>query len=174
MNIHECLLSEKFNDNETSYSMSILSIHALPSPKDFCQQRTMTYREQFDLIDTNKDQKLSKEEMIQFIDKIGWEPLYTDLIFTLFDKNADSQISFLEFMNYAQAQESLTNNPRKFYETLFKAIDKNKNGFLAADEIMKFGVTVGFTISKEDAENLINQAPNKKFNFQQLCKALGI
>ena len=154
--------------------MSFLEIHSLPSPKDFSQQRTMTYRQQFDLIDENKDQKLTKQEMAHFIDKIGWEPFYTDLIFTIFDKNADGLISFIEFMNYAQAQESLTKNPRKFYENLFKAIDKNKNGYLAANEIITFCQTIGFVVSQEEAETLINQSPNKKFDFQELCKALRI
>lgn len=152
----------------------MFTINALPSVKDSSEKAKLTYRQQFDLLDNNKDGKLSKDELNNFVVSIGWEPFYSDLIFKIFDKNTDGNISFLEFSNYLQCQENLAKNPRKFYEQLFKSIDANKNGFLCVSELEEFGKLVGMPIPQDEAERLIDQAPNKKFNFAELCKALKI
>lgn len=154
--------------------MSTLKFNALPSFKDFSNSSRANYHQVFDLIDENKDGKLSKEELQHFISKINWEPFYSDLIFRIFDKNNDGYISFLEFMSYSQAQEDLKKNPRNFYNHLFNSLDKDHNGYLSSDEILEFASTVGLTISIEEANQLINNAPNKKFNFTELCKVLDI
>ena len=154
--------------------MEALKFPSLPAPKDVNPGKKTSYREQFNLIDTNGDGKLSLEELRSFVTTLSWDTFFADLILKVFDKNSDGGISFLEFMNYVEAQEALQTNPRKFYHHLFRAIDHDGNGFISADEIIEFGKLMNNTISQEDAEALVNSAPNKKFDFNQLCKCVGI
>lgn len=96
-------------------------------------------QETFELMDTNFDGKLSKDELIQaysqMYDKQTAE-LYVKEIFEAVDFNDSKTLDFSEFMVANINYKKNLNN--KSLEKIFNVVDEDGSGFISHDELRKF------------------------------------
>merc|ERR1712018_174216 len=114
-------------------------------------------RDQFCLIDEDGDGRLTKEEMVKLVKDGKGEQL--DFMMKLLDADQNGTVEFheyLEIMAFLNFNKGL--NTRTAGQFL-RALDKDGDGYLTADELLEFYKMVGEANeggpSKEEIEQLI-------------------
>ena len=113
-------------------------------------------KEEFDTFDTNKDGEISKDELIQCLEKIyPYQEAVerAEKIFKEIDFNHDGCINFSEFLTANFKKDKLLSD--KTLQKAFNLLDLDGNGFITLDEL-KESMSVEFT-SKIEWRELIEE-----------------
>ena len=134
-------------------------------------------RQSFQVIDTDHNGLLDKEELTRFMKASGLDVKFVPAIFLLFDTNKDGGLSFDEFKEYLKACLMNGSDPRHFFRLIFNAIDSDGSGSLCAEEMVQFAQLCGKDITMEDALRelaIYDTDHSGSLEFDEVCKAFGI
>ncbi|XP_033749099.1 neo-calmodulin-like [Pecten maximus] len=86
----------------------------------------------FEMIDDNSDGRISKVELIKGVELLGMNPTeeYPQVMMGLADLDGDGFIDFEEYKNMIRHNYIETD-----FDSAFRNIDKNKDGYLSVDEL---------------------------------------
>ena len=71
------------------------------------------------------------------------------------DTDGDGEIDFDEFLSM---MKEMSGDSEKELLQAFQVFDKNKDGFISADELRQVMATLGETLSQEEIEEMIKEA----------------
>ncbi|KAF7261308.1 hypothetical protein EG68_01479 [Paragonimus skrjabini miyazakii] len=107
----------------------------------------------FDSLDKNRNGKLEKKEIMEFLVTFGFKQQYAEEFIKQFDANKDGIVSKDEFMKAACAIK-----PSKFSEAqlraMFKKADKDHSGSISCKELKTF---------LEEQKNLVSKTEVRKW-----------
>ncbi|ONK60864.1 uncharacterized protein A4U43_C08F23510 [Asparagus officinalis] len=111
-------------------------------------------RRVFQKIDTNGDNKISSEELINHLEVFGKEDASTEanLIFSVADKDNDGYISFREFMDMHKRGVSASD-----IRSAFWVFDQNQDGRIDAEEVMEVLSKIGERCTIEECRKMVRQ-----------------
>ena len=116
-----------------------------------------TIRDQFLLIDEDGDCKLSREELLKIVEEGKEDAL--DFMMKLLDADQNGTVEFNEFLEIMAFLNFNKGLNTRTAGQFFRALDKDGDGYLTADELGEFYKMVGEANeggpSKEEIEKLI-------------------
>ena len=129
----------------------------------------------FNYIDTDKDNKITEEDLINVFDKKGIKYTQEQIkqILYVFDYDLNNCIQYQEFSRHLCNKKELfkEENMRK----LFNAIDINKNKYIDQQDIIGFIMTNdginNITIEKEFMEKF-GMSVDDKITYEEFCEAI--
>ena len=129
----------------------------------------------FNYIDSDKDNKITEEDLIRIFDKkeIKYTPEQIQHILYVFDYDLNNKIQYQEFSRHICNKKELfkEENMRK----LFNSIDVNKNKFIDQQDILGFILSddniTEITIEKEFMEKF-GMNVNDKITYEEFCDAI--
>ncbi|CAL1537811.1 unnamed protein product [Lymnaea stagnalis] len=103
-------------------------------------------------LDVNDDGKIDMNDLIKAMTtmQLPQVPGHAKKFFEKYDKDADGQINFDEFVKYVKEHE-------KELLSYFKKIDTNSDGYVDAGEIVESFKKLGVHIEKSEAEKLLKR-----------------
>jgi Ca2+-binding EF-hand superfamily protein len=131
----------------------------------------------FNAMDKNRDGFVVESELREFFAEVGLGPSFAPLVIRIFDRGRRNSLTFDDFLEYMEAMANLGSDPRRFFRTVFNAIDQDNSGFIDAGELARFALLLQVTMSPEEAAAsiaAIDTDQNGKIDFDELCNALGI
>lgn len=148
------------------------------SESSFTKDEVDALRFMFDKIDTDKNGRLDYNEMMSYFEICNFDTRFLRAIFRVFDKDHNGVLTFDEFIEYLEAVMKTETDSRCIYKMVFEAVDEEKTGKIAIDQIMDFGDLCGLELSREDAEadiRRVNRASGENtLTFEQVCESYGI
>ena len=143
----------------------------------FSQEEIVGLRNVFNRIDSNSDGRLTRAELLNFMQQSGMDTRFIDATFKVFDENKDDTLSFDEFLAYLDSCQKTESDPRYLFKLIFEAVDENKDGALSIEELMSFlklcGQEMPIDQVKDELKNMDTDG-NKKIDFDELCTVFGI
>lgn len=139
------------------------------------EERRKQFDECYKKFDKDNSGHLSYEEIDKFItqyNKKELPPKKKDFFFHGIDVDNSGYISKEELWELVEALQ--TNNKLKINKIFFRAIDRNRNNEIDADEFIKMAELNDIFLTEEDAENQIQRLTkgSNVLNFAQMHKAL--
>ena len=117
----------------------------------YSEQDLEGFRQTFDELDINGDERLTRDEVGQILSKEGeqYEQLMVVLLFEKFDTDNSGTIDFDEFLNFCSHINS--RDPDYLLHEIFVICDKDGNGHLDLDEVARLAQLMGIEVTKQDA-----------------------
>lgn len=129
----------------------------------------------FNYIDTDKDNKITKEDLINIFDKkeIKYSPEQINNILYIFDYDLNNYIQLQEFSRHLCNKEELFKEENMI--KVFNAIDINQNSFIDQQDILGFIIrdesTSGFSLEKEFMESF-GMNVDDKISYKEFAEAI--
>ena len=129
----------------------------------------------FNYIDTDKDNKITEEDLIKVFDKkeIKYTPEQIKYILYVFDYDLNNYIQLQEFSRHICNKNELFKEEN--LKKIFNVIDINKNNFIDQQDILDFILhdesTNNFTIEKEFMENF-GMNIDDKITYEEFSEAI--
>jgi Ca2+-binding EF-hand superfamily protein len=85
----------------------------------------------------------------------------------------DGGLTFDEFVEFQQFSQDFAKHPDKFYERMFTAIDRDKDGALSPLEFQEFCRILGQLITEADASAIVKSMDSRgtgKLLFEDLLR----
>ena len=143
--------------------------------KNLSNDELKKLKKEFKSIDTNHNNELDLNELEAFMERNNFEKEFAHLAIKLFDENNDGQISFNEFVKFAQALSKLDSDPILLQKMLFATLDKDDSGYLEENEIRAFFQDFSSEpITDEEIHNIIENLDTNedgKLSFEEIMKA---
>ncbi|XP_063429143.1 calmodulin-like [Mytilus trossulus] len=139
---------------------------------EISEEQKQDIKDWFDRFDTDKDGKLSKEEITQLLRVVGNNPTDDDItqIFKEVDLDDSGLIDLEEFQTYYVNTIANVDEKQSLLEA-FKCFDQNNDGFIERDELMKFMED----LSEEQAQGMIDIADKNgdgKVNIEEFVEMM--
>jgi Ca2+-binding EF-hand superfamily protein len=117
------------------------------------------YKEAFSAIDKDSSGLIDKAELDQLFRKLGKTPSKTqlDAMVSKADVDGDGQISFDEFTKMMMRPDKFVTFESELKEA-FNVFDKDSNGSISAQELLKTMQDLGEIISEEEIALMIKEA----------------
>ncbi|KAI8893106.1 hypothetical protein BC833DRAFT_609585 [Globomyces pollinis-pini] len=127
---------------------------------------TDDYESAFQLLDKDKDGKLTAKELIYTLNSFGVNPTEAELqeLMMQLDLNGNGTLELEELMDMLQVDEDDQESDLK---EVFKLLDHDSNGYITCSDLKSFIVTMGFNIPDEQIALMIYEADLDE--DQQLC-----
>jgi calmodulin len=133
------------------------------------------YREAFSIVDSNKDGKITIDELSVSMKNLGHNPTQDELqgIFNLIDADHNGTIDFSEFLTLVH----MFNNPHsEEIDESFKDLDVDGDGYITADELRHVVGKLGEMLTVEEANALIRTADENgdgRISYREFVKMLS-
>lgn len=148
---------------------------------EISEQHLKDIKDTFNLLDRDKDGKLSKKELETLLRYTGVLKSDTELeeILSPIDKDHKGSIDYDEFEKFIIENDVLKSLPDELcYEMqdAFNMFDKDGDGFIDKDELKRVLTSVGDKMPEEDADDFIKAADlngDGKIDYLEFCKHMG-
>ncbi|KAJ7568609.1 hypothetical protein O6H91_01G039900 [Diphasiastrum complanatum] len=120
---------------------------SLSVPDDELSSDTEELQRVFDAFDENKDGKLSREDLGRSLEKLGLNLSEQELMAIVMevDKNGNGFVDLEEFLAlYSKDVSNLEEPEEEYLKETFQIFDKNKDGFISAEELQHMMCNMGF------------------------------
>lgn len=145
--------------------------------REFTDEEVKQMKQQFEMIDTDGNGVLDKDELTAFAKLYDINPNFVDLAVKIFDQNGDECLSFEEFQQFMDCAQQIDTKPRIFYKKLFDVMDVDHSGGLDADELVEFCRIMRIPITRKEAADVaksMDMRGSGAIIFDDLCHWLGI
>ncbi|XP_050226447.1 probable calcium-binding protein CML23 [Mercurialis annua] len=137
-------------------------------------------RKVFTELDKNSDGKISSDELIQSLSKLGTKLSIDDVQYMMkdFDKDGNGYIDFDEFVEFIQcsgAADTPRGGGNKDLKDAFDMYDIDKNGLISARELHQVMKMVGLKSSLSECAKMIRQVDQDgdgNVNFEEFKKMM--
>ena len=149
----------------------------LKKMKKYSKEELDSMRQHFEMIDTDGNGVLDRDEVAAFCKLYDIDSNFVDLVFKLFDTNHDEVLQFDEFVEYIKCAQQLDVQPRIFYKRLFDAIDEDHSGSINPDELVEYCRIMRIPITKKEATDVIKSMDYRGLGaiiFEDLCRWLEV
>jgi len=122
--------------------------------KKFSKDKIDEIKQIFNFFDKNGSGAISTKELGDLYRALGMTPSDADIndIIAEIDKDSSGTIEFSEFLEIFETYKIKPINEDQLIKA-FQLFDKDRNGLLSTDELMKIMELAGEKMSREDAEN---------------------
>ncbi|OAY56147.1 calcium-binding protein CP1 [Manihot esculenta] len=121
---------------------------------------TSVFRTAFDIIDTDHDEKISRDDLRRFYVGLssGGVDVDDDVIgfmMSVADFNKDGFVEYEEFERVLDVNGKTRGSNKEVLEDVFKLIDKDGDGKLSRDDLKSYMQWAGFDVSDNDIETMM-------------------
>jgi len=126
------------------------------------EKQVEEFKEVFDFFDANKNESLSRDELVSALTSLGMPPSSEDLdaIFIKTDSNLSNTIEFPEFCQWISSKVNISSHDELI--EIFKLIDLDGNGVISRDELHDLLVALKIDHTSEELTTLISSADMDK------------
>ena len=129
----------------------------------------------FDLIDKDKDTKLTPEELGQALRVCGASPSQQELDMAI--QSSGDKSNLITFEKFINIYENLINNQDSEEDIIneLKKLDKNGSGTITVNDLKNLLANYGDVLSKEEVDDVIQEANADKggnINIEKFAKIL--
>ena len=129
----------------------------------------------FDLIDKDKDTKLTPEELGPALRVCGASPSQQELDMAI--QNSGDKSNLITFEKFINIYENLINNQDSEEDIIneLKKLDKNGSGTITVNDLKNLLANYGDVLSKEEVDDVIQEANADKggnINIEKFAKIL--
>ena len=129
----------------------------------------------FDLIDKDKDTKITPEELGPALRVCGASPSQQELEMAI--QGSGDQSNLINFEKFIDIYEKLINNQDSEEDIIneLKKLDKNGNGTITVNDLRNLLANYGDVLTKEDVDDVVQEAnadKNGKINIEKFAKIL--
>ncbi len=131
------------------------NIEGVDNPNIFTEKEIKRLYKHFNKLDTDKSGQLEPEEFFD-VPALAQNPLVKRVI-SIFDKNKDGKISFVEFINGLAALSTGANETDKL-KFAFKVYDMDEDGFISNGDLFKtLKLMVGNNLTNRQLQQLVDR-----------------
>ena len=129
----------------------------------------------FDLIDKDKDTKISPEELGPALRVCGASPSQQELEMVI--QSSGDQSNLITFEKFIDIYEKLINNQDSEEDIIneLKKLDKNGSGTITVNDLRNLLANYGDVLTKEEVDDVVQEAnadKNGKINIEKFAKIL--
>ena len=129
----------------------------------------------FDLIDKDKDTKITPEELGPALRVCGASPSQQELEMAI--QGSGDQSNLINFEKFIDIYEKLINNQDSEEDIIneLKKLDKNGSGTITVNDLRNLLANYGDVLTKEDVDDVVQEAnadKNGKINIEKFAKIL--
>ena len=129
----------------------------------------------FDLIDKDKDTKITPEELGPALRVCGASPSQQELEMAI--QGSGDQSNLINFEKFIDIYEKLINNQDSEEDIIneLKKLDKNGSGTITVNDLRNLLANYGDVLTKEEVDDVIQEAnadKNGKINIEKFAKIL--
>ena len=129
----------------------------------------------FDLIDKDKDTKITPEELGPALRVCGASPSQQELEMAI--QGSGDQSNLINFEKFIDIYEKLINNQDSEEDIIneLKKLDKNGNGTITVNDLRNLLANYGDVLTKEEVDDVVQEAnadKNGKINIEKFAKIL--
>ena len=132
------------------------------------------YREAFNLFDTDNDGVVTKNEVEEIFNNLGYRPSKKELqqMMNTTDAGEEGAISFEKFAQII-SKRTQKKDPEEELKNCFKFIDKDGDGFVTQKELYETLKRLGFVFTEKQVMDMMqfaDQDGNGLLNFEEFVK----
>ncbi|KAK6930300.1 EF-hand domain [Dillenia turbinata] len=135
------------------------------------------FRQAFDVLDTDRDGKISREDLRRFYGN-GMDEDTIGTMMSVADQNKDGFVEYDEFERVLDCNTKKKNSRRGgVMEDAFRVMDRDGDGKVSADDLTSYMKWAGFSASDEDIKAMIRLGGgnlNDGVSFDMFLKILAI
>ena len=129
----------------------------------------------FDLIDKDKDTKITPEELGPALRVCGASPSQQELEMAI--QSSGDQSNLINFEKFIDIYEKLINNQDSEEDIIneLKKLDKNGSGTITVNDLRNLLANYGDVLTKEEVDDVVQEAnadKNGKINIEKFAKIL--
>ena len=129
----------------------------------------------FDLIDKDKDTKITPEELGPALRVCGASPSQQELEMAI--QGSGDQSNLINFEKFIDIYEKLINNQDSEEDIIneLKKLDKNGSGTITVNDLRNLLANYGDVLTKEEVDDVVQEAnadKNGKINIEKFAKIL--
>ena len=129
----------------------------------------------FDLIDEDKDTKITPEELGPALRVCGASPSQQELEMAI--QSSGDQSNLINFEKFIDIYEKLINNQDSEEDIIneLKKLDKNGSGTITVNDLRNLLANYGDVLTKEEVDDVVQEAnadKNGKINIEKFAKIL--
>lgn len=128
------------------------------APHALSEDEIQTLRKEFDEIDADGSGELDYEELTRFCG--GSNP--ADLVFLLSNTDKSGSISFNKYIEFTNKLATLNEDENLFFQTIFDAIDEEKEGKLNKEQLIKFYRLVNVPFTDKELDEFVETHDDDK------------
>ena len=123
------------------------------------EQQRKDLQDIFDQFDKDKDGKISAKELENAMVSMGQNPTNEEIkeMMEEADLNKDGKIDFEEFLSLMTRNSPETQTEDEVINA-FRVFDKEGNGLISSAELKHIMMTIGDTMTEEEADEMVNEA----------------
>ncbi|KAH7962908.1 hypothetical protein HPB52_018617 [Rhipicephalus sanguineus] len=123
------------------------------------EQALADLREVFALFDRDGDGEIRPEDVGVMLRAIGQNPTQAELEMAIaeMDTNGNGTVDFTEYVAY-MGEETLNPPTEEELRQVFEFFDKDRNGFITADELRLLMTALGEQLTDEEVHEMIREA----------------
>lgn len=144
----------------------------------FSKEQTAKFHEAFDRVDTNKDGKISVQELGEVMTQMGKNLSEEELkaVIAGVDSDGDGAINFEEFMGAMEKVKSPSRGNEQELRAVFSVFDQNGDGHITIEELKQAMTQLGEKLSQEELDAMIREADvdqDGKVNYEEFVRILS-
>ncbi|KAL3318169.1 Myosin regulatory light chain 12B [Cichlidogyrus casuarinus] len=128
------------------------------------------FKEAFNVIDTNKDGFIDRNDLIEMYRSLGKEVTASELKEML----PDDQINFMQFLTMF-GEKMIGSDPQESIVQAFENFDPDKTGFIDTEKLREVMTTLGTVWTDDEVSELFASAPitrDNKFNYREFVNII--
>ena len=139
----------------------------------FTPEELQEFRQNFEELDLNGDNHLTREEVGQILASEGeqFELLTTILLFEKFDQDHSNTITWNEFIDFCEHINS--KDPDYLLHEIFTICDRDGNGHLDGKEVFRLSELMGLRVSEKDGNatlKLLDANNDQTVDFEEFLQ----
>jgi myosin regulatory light chain 12 len=139
----------------------------------FQQEQIAEYKEAFNMIDQDKDQVISKQDLQRMFESLGKFPSDAELDEMLKESPGSSPINFTIFLTMF-GQKMMGTDPEDVIANAFGCFDEDGSGNINEEYLRELLTTMGDRFTHDQVDDLFHDIPKKdgEFNYKEFTKIL--